>query len=166
MRKKKDLTLTAVQDVQPTVTRGRKPRKASSSRQKNTAGSSDEEALDRVKSEYADTCKALAVLMVKHERMLKEVKHLRMLLAAFNALTLDEGVKLEKPADNTPYWYLRVMPTGKAFEIVPCSWKNWGSDFFRYVQGNMFLDLYAANVACTALNRMLFSLSYGETLHT
>ena len=162
MRKKKnDVSPVDVQEAQPSAARPRKAKKAvQDSLQQPSAVADDEQA--RVKAEYENTCKALSEVTVKHERLLKEIKTLRMLLASFNALTLDDDIKPVLPAEDTPYWYIRVMPVARMFEVVPCSWKNWKSDFFRYVQGNMYLDLYTANIACAALNRMLAILSHND----
>ena len=152
MKNKKESPLTDAPEVQPAPVREEKPTEASVTPE-NAA-----EALEKVKAEYHATCKALAEVTVQRERLLNEVKHLRVLLAAFNALTREGDVKLEKPALNTPYWYIRAMPIAKSFEVVPCEWHDWKSDHYRYVQGNMFLDLYTANYACQELNAVLAEL--------
>lgn len=157
MRKKKEIPVTDAPERQDAPVREKKARKAAATKKRHADGPATEDRPEQ-KDEYAASCKALAEIMLKHEHLLGEVKQLRMLLAAFNALTRDDNVKLEKPDLHTPYWYIRAMPIAKSFEVVPCQWNNWRSDHYRYVQGNMFLDLFAANTACQALNKMLADL--------
>ncbi len=112
----------------------------------------------RIKADYNELCKQYASLKVQEETMIEAVRSLEMLLASFNALTRKGDVKLTKPAEGTPYWYIRAMAPIKSFEVVPCQWNDWKGDHYRYVKGNMFLDQKTANMACTALNVMLNEL--------
>lgn len=136
----------------------RKPRKAAESKEGKVDGRTFEGRLEKVKAEYQSVCKSLSELRIERDKFLEEAKILRTLLASFNALTHDGDIKLVKPEVGTPYWYLRAMPTVKRFEVVPCQWNDWKSDHYRYVKGNMFLDLYTVNTVCQAANKMLAEL--------
>ena len=149
------------QDAQPEATAPKK----SAAREKKVDGRTAEGKLLKLKGEYEkvskkyeELCKHYAELKVEQETMLDTVKTLEMLLASFNALTSKGEVKLMKPEEDTPYWYIRAMATIKSFEVVTCSWNNWTSDHYRYARGNMFLDKRTAHRACHALNVMLSKL--------
>lgn len=160
--------LNKQQDVQLEATAPKKkvtPRKSVTKEKKVDYHISDEKELkyqkcmyEKVSEKYNELCKHYASLKAEHETMLDTVKTLEILLASFNALTRKGEVKLLKPDNGTPYWYIRAMVTVKSFEVVTCSWNNWASDHYRYVKGNMFLDQRTAKRACQALNGMLLKL--------
>lgn len=158
MKRKKEKTLAEVSEVQSPPVRGKRAKKPAPKSQSTVVEDANVQNMNEETDERETACKALAEIMVKHEQLLNEVKHLRMLLAAFNALTREDGVKLVKPAVDTPYWYIRAMSIPKSFEVVPCTWNDWKSDHYRYVQGNMFLDQAAANIVCQELNTLLAEL--------
>ena len=121
-------------------------------------GRTVEGRLAKKKEEYETACRHLAEIKKEHERLFARVRTLEMLLASFNALTRKDDVPLVKPDKDTPYWYLFANPTVQRFDIIECSWKDWRSDHYRYVKGNMFLSYQTAVTACTALNTMLSEL--------
>lgn len=158
MRKKKENLMADTSVTKPVSAKGRKSSMASVTQEKQADGCIERKCRKSKRQADKNDPAGIHDVMLEHERLLGEVKHLRMLLASFNALTSDDGVKLETPVINTPYWYIRPTPIGKSFEVISCQWNNWRSDHYRYVQGNMFLDLGTANIACIAMNKMLAAL--------
>lgn len=125
---------------------------------KKPDGRTVEGRMEKLRAETAAYTKYLSEVKAEYDRLLTCVKPLRMLLASYNALTDKGEVKLEKPDNGKPYWYIRAMPTIKKFEVVACTWNDWQSDHYRYAMGNMFLDQLAATQSCMALNIFLAQL--------
>ena len=114
---------------------------------------------DQEKAEYQQVCLSLAEAKEERDRLLKEVKTLKMLLASFNAINDDiNEVVPVKPALGTSYWFIRAQPTGKHFALESRQWHDNTSDHYRYANGNMFLDITTANLACVAMNKFLKKL--------
>lgn len=120
-----------------------------------TAPAVDQEQIDLLREEFSALSRECSFLRDERDLIFGEVNILRMLLASFNALTPDGKVNFVKPAPNTPYFYLRGMPVGYHFDVIPCTWINGKSDLYRYASGNMFLDEEVANKSCSAINEFL-----------
>ena len=114
----------------------------------------------KVCHDYEKLCSQCVAMENKLNKLQSSVKTFEMLLAAFNALTEKGIVKLEKPENKTPYWYIRAMPTVRSFDVVSAVWNDNTSDRYRYVKGNMYLEESVANKVKIALNEMLLKLDY------
>ena len=75
----------------------------------NEGSCNNEGDMAKVCHDYEKFCSQCVAMENKLNKLQSSVKTFEMLLAAFNALTEKGIVKLEKPENKTPYWYIRAM---------------------------------------------------------